>query len=243
MVHGASQNRRVFDRQVQVFQADYRLLLIDLPGHGLSADLSGPYGLEEFAASISGALRAAGVAQTHFWGTHSGAGAGLWLACNSPETFVSLVLEGPVIPGHPLPAVTNTLQAVTDVMRRQGVEAAREFWWQEGGWFSVMRKRPIECRAGDHRAIIDEFMGQPWLHTGLALSSMTPIDDSLRNLEIPVLIINGEHDVVDFIEAANALGAIIPNCQRAVIEEAGGFPLWEFPERVNTVVRAFLPRG
>ncbi len=40
MVHGVSQNRRVFSAQVAAFGEDYRLLLIDLPGHGLSAEIA-----------------------------------------------------------------------------------------------------------------------------------------------------------------------------------------------------------
>ena len=51
---------------------------------------------------------------------------------------------------------------------------------------------------------------------------------------------NGEHDVAEFLEAAEALDALLPNCRRRAIEKAGGFPLWEFPQRVNDAVRTFL---
>jgi hypothetical protein len=34
----------------------------------------------------------------------------------------------------------------------------------------------------------------------------------------------------------------LPDAERARIEEAGGFPLWEFPDRVNARVRRFLDR-
>ena len=240
MVHGVSQDHRVFDRQVEAFREQYRLLLVDLPGHGLSSELPGPYGLREFASSIAGALQAAGIAQTHFWGTHIGAGAGLFQACQSPHVFSSLILEGPVFPGRVLPSVTEAIANVKHVAQQDGIEAAREVWWREGAWFSVMRARPKECRAAEQRAIIDDFTGRPWLDDGLAPSPFASIDDLLAQLEKPVLIMNGEHDVVEFVDAADALEAVLPNCRRAVIKEAGGFPLWEFPERVNQEVRRFL---
>ena len=41
MVHGMSQDRRVFASQVAAFRTDYRIVLIDLPGHGLSSGLPG----------------------------------------------------------------------------------------------------------------------------------------------------------------------------------------------------------
>jgi 3-oxoadipate enol-lactonase len=240
MVHGVSQNRRLFERQVEAFAATFRLLLIDLPGHGLSSDVPGPYGLTQFAAGIADVLKTEAVDRCHFWGTHTGAGAGLVLACDRSELFRSLILEGPVFPGRPLPAVSEVLSRVSKALESDGIEAARQLWWQIGPWFSVMHARPQECRAAGQRALIDEFMGAPWRQANLVAQPVTNIDQQLAGLEIPVLIINGEHDVAGFVSSAKALAALIPHCRRVTIDDAGGFPLWEFPERVNDVVRRFL---
>ena len=51
---------------------------------------------------------------------------------------------------------------------------------------------------------------------------------------------NGEHDLPDFLKAANDLSALIPDCRRVSVRDGGGFPFWEFPDRVNKEVRAFL---
>ena len=240
MVHGVSQDHRVFDRQVEAFEQDFRLLLLDLPGHGRSATLPGPYGLQEYAASISGALDLAGVNQCHFWGTHLGAGAGLVLACEEPSRFVSMILEGPVFPGRPLPSVSTLLARISSIARTEGMAAARDAWWRQGPWFEIMRARPDECRAAEQRAIIDSFPGTPWLDDGLVSRALPPLKQALAALKVPVLIMNGQHDVPDFVEAADALAAIMPDCRRVEIEDAGGFPLWEFPERVNSVAADFL---
>ncbi|MGI9381850.1 MAG: alpha/beta fold hydrolase [Methyloligellaceae bacterium] len=239
MVHGVSQDRRVFSAQVAEFKAGFRLLLVDLPGHGLSSDLSGPYGLQEFAASIQAAVSDAGVEKSHFWGTHIGAGAGLLLACREPGLFRSLVLEGPIFPGRALPAVSELLARIAATAREEGIDAARHLWWEEGGWFAVMRAHPDTCRAAGQRAMIAEFQGQPWLDAGL-VSAFAPIDDALAGLQVPTLIMNGEHDLSEFKGIAHELTALLPRCRRTVIAEAGGFPLWEFPDRVNAEVRRFF---
>ena len=44
-----------------------------------------------------------------------------------------------------------------------------------------MRQRPIECRAAEHRAIIDEFQGGPWLDAGL-MALIPPVDEALARL-------------------------------------------------------------
>ena len=77
MVHGASHDQRYFSSQVQAFQQDYRLLLIDLPGHGQSASSPGPYGFEEYAMSVLAAMDAAGVDETHYLASHTGAAVAL----------------------------------------------------------------------------------------------------------------------------------------------------------------------
>ena len=240
MVHGISQDRRVYDRQVAAFRRDFQICLIDLPGHGLSSAMAGPYGLAEYAAAIAGAWDQAGIEGGHFWGTHLGAGAGLLLACRQPRSFTSLVLEGPVFPGRDLPAAAAILATVALAAKSHGMAAAREIWWRQSDWFAVMRARPEQCRAAQQRAMIDDFQGQPWLDSGLISRPIAALDECLAELEIPVLIINGEHDMADFIAAAEALAALLPNCRRQVIADAGGFPLWEFPVPVNRAVGAFL---
>ena len=239
LVHGMSQDRRVFSAQLAEFRADYRLLLIDLPGHGQSAHMPGPYGAEEFAAGVRAAMEAAGVERTHYLGTHTGAGVGLLLACREPERFASLLLEGPVLPGR-LPAYAGEmLERVKQIAREEGMEAARAHWWEQGGWFAVMRERPEQCHAAEQQAILAEFQGGPWLHTQIP-AAIEPYEHKLAQLQAPVLIVNGEHDLSDFLQAAEDVAALLPNARRAVIPDAGGFPLCEFPERVNAELRGFL---
>lgn len=240
MVHGVSQDRRVFSTQVDAFATDYQLILIDLPGHGLSSDSPGPYGLEEFSESIQRALVRAGVELPIFWGTHLGAGAGLLLACRHQSLFQSMILEAPVFPGRPLPAVNDLLSRIGETARLHGIGAARTQWWHEGGWFAVMRDNPEQCRAREHLDIINSFTGRPWLDAGLASRPIASIDQALAKLGCPILIMNGEFDLQDFRDVADDLIQALPDGQHVTIEGGGGFPLWEFPERVNDVVRKFL---
>jgi pimeloyl-ACP methyl ester carboxylesterase len=239
LVHGMSQHRGVFSAQVAAFRTRYRLLLIDLPGHGLSAGLPGPFGLAEYAASCRAALDDAGVARTHFWGTHTGAGVALLLAVREPARFAALVLEGPVLPGSPPPSVAQMLAEVGTLARGQGMEAARRHWWERSGWFAVMRERPGPARAAAQQAMVAEFPGAPWLDTGAPAPVTFALED-LASLQVPVLVVNGEHEVPDFLPARDALLAALPLAQGAVIPGGGGFPLWEQPDRVNAEVQRFL---
>ena len=90
--------------------------------------------------------------------------------------------------------------------------------------------------------MIDDFEGQPWLDAGLISRPVGNIEVRLAVLETPSLIISGEHDLPDFLNIAQDLKAIMPKADRVIIPEAGGFPLWEFPDRVNQVAMDFLAR-
>ncbi len=239
MVHGMSQDRRVFSAQVDAFKHRYRILAIDLPGHGLSADIPGPYGHIELAAEVAGAIDRAGAVPCIYWATHTGTALGLLLACRRPDRFRCLVLEGVVLPGRAMPSIDTELQRIRDVARSRGIAEARRQWFDETDWFAVIRRHPEACRAAAHRAIVGAFSGAPWLDDGPA-RPVAPIDDKLKSLDLPVLIYNGAHDLPDFADAADRLEALAPRARRATIADAGGFPAWEFPDRVNRLVADFL---
>ena len=239
LVHGASQDMRVFSAQRDEFSRDFRLLLVDLPGHGGSAGMPGPFGPAEHAGAVLAALERAGIDRAHYWGTHTGAAVGLLLAVRYPQRLHALVLEGAVIPGVAMPSVTHWFERACATARERGVEAARREWFGEAEWFRVIREDPRACRADEHRAMIAEFGGAPWLD-GRSPSTVTDVAPALARIDSPVLLVNGEHDLGDFQETALTLARELPRAERVVIPGAGGFPLWEYPERVNPRVRAFL---
>lgn len=239
MVHGMSHDHRFFSAQIPHFESSYRIALIDLPGHGLAAATPGPFGPEEYSAGVQSALDAAGVDGLHYWGTHTGAGIGLLLAARQPDRFRSLVLEGPVIPAAPPPYVARRLESARNAARNHGIEFALNDWWEQSAWFDVMRAHPVRCRAAENREMVMAFGGAPWLDDTPA----TPLSFEIRQLSAivaPVLLFNGEHDHPEFIDASKKLETVLPDVRRVEISDAGGFPTWEFPDRVNGEVERFL---
>ena len=138
-----------------------------------------------------------------------------------------------------MPCVDRELQRARDTARTAGVAEACRQWFDEAAWFDVMRAHPEECRAAEHWAIVSAFSGAPWLQTGAA-APVAPIDGRLASLDVPVLLYNGAHDIADFVDVANRLEALLPRVTRATIADAGGFPAWEFPARVNRLAEDFL---
>lgn len=242
MVHGFTQDSRYFSAQLADFQDDFRIALIDLRGHGQAAQLPGPYGIEEYADDIAVALDRAGIERAHYWGTHTGAAVGLILALRQPERLVSLVLEGPSLPGSAMPKVAELIERARSIAHSRGLAEAREDWFYRADWFAHMRQYPERCRAEAHRAMIREFAGNPWLSEQVA-RPVTPVAEHLAEIRQPVLVYNGDSDLDEFKQAAARLEAGLAQVHRQEIAQAGGFPAWESPETVNALVGDFLAGG
>ena len=76
--------------------------------------------------------------------------------------------------------------------------------------------------------------------TLLTLAARTDTADSLKNINIPVLIINGEEDKIINIDFAKSLNSKIKGSKLAVMKNSGHFPNMENPEEFNKAVREFL---
>ncbi len=239
LVHGFTHHHPYFSVQIPEFQPDFRLCLPDLRGHGRSAELAGPYGIEEYADDLIAVLDAAGIEQTHYWGTHTGAAIGLVLALRQPHRFRSLILEGATVPGLEMPRVGELIDRAKSLAQAEGKEVALADWFTRADWFAYIWSHPEQCRLDEFKQLAIAFTGDPWL-SPLAPRPVTPVVEALKTIRLPVLVYNGEADMPDFKRAATCLSASLPDVRREEIPEAGGFPAWENPFAVNQRVRRFL---
>jgi pimeloyl-ACP methyl ester carboxylesterase len=184
MVHGFTQSSDYFSSQVPNFRRDFRILLIDLRGHGKSANAPGPYGVEEYADDVLAVLDGAEVEKAHFWGTHIGAAAGLVLSLRQPERLSSLVLEGPFLPGFNMPKVPELIGRARSIAQSRGIKAALDDWFEHADWFEYMRDHPQACRSKEHKAMILEFGGMPLLNA-LTARQVTPVTERIADIRLP----------------------------------------------------------
>ncbi len=239
LVHGFSQNRHYFAPALPNLRGKYRLLLVDLRGHGASAGLPGPFGIEEYADDLEQVFAAEKVERTHYWGTHTGSAVGLVLALRRPALLEKLVLEGVVLPGSSMPRTAELQERASGIARAEGVPAALADWLDHADWFANMNAYPVETSAAGQRVLVNEFDGAPWL-SELAPRPVTGVRSRLDEIDQPTLLYNGAEDLDEFEQVAAVLEAELLSVERHVIPGAGGFPLWERPSRVVPLVLKHL---
>ena len=237
MVHGMSQDHRYFGEQVEAFRSHYRILLIDLPGHGLSSEVEGPYGHTEFAAHVERILDDPRYDRVHYWGTHTGGTVGVLLGFRRPDMFRSLLLEAPSVPGENPQIVNGLIAGARQRARDESIDAALDFWWHESPWFDSMRSDPGPFRAVEHRSMVLEFGARPWTDKAPSV----PVGDILPSrVRIPVLVYQGEHDHPEFFASAQDVCGLFPGARYELVPGLGGFPAWEDPNEINAMAAGFI---
>ncbi|MEA3439760.1 MAG: alpha/beta hydrolase [Chloroflexota bacterium] len=93
-LHFSGANLMMWQRIIPNFQDHYRLILVDLRGHGKSDRSETGYHMDEMARDVIGVMQHLKLERAHIVGSSLGAEVGLSMAVNYPAKVISLVLDG-----------------------------------------------------------------------------------------------------------------------------------------------------
>jgi pimeloyl-ACP methyl ester carboxylesterase len=93
-LHFSGANLMMWQRAIPYFQDHYRVLLVDLRGHGKSNKPETGYHMDDMARDVIGVMQQLEIEWAHIVGSSLGAEVGLSLAANYPEKVISLVCDG-----------------------------------------------------------------------------------------------------------------------------------------------------
>jgi 2-succinyl-6-hydroxy-2,4-cyclohexadiene-1-carboxylate synthase len=95
-LHFSGANLWMWQRAIPIFQDRYRLILVDLRGHGKSDKPERGYHMDQMAHDVIAMMPQLELERAHIVGSSLGAEVGLSMAANDPEKVLSLVCEGAV---------------------------------------------------------------------------------------------------------------------------------------------------
>lgn len=240
-IHGYTQSRLCWDRQLQSDLADeFRLVAMDLRGHGDSAKPAGAYD------------------DPALWGDDVQAVIDE-LALDQP-TLVGWSYGGLVMSDYFKTHGTDDVAGVNFVgaISKIGSEAANDvigevFFDHIPGFTSTDVEESIDtlstfvgdCVYGDLSARDRYYMlgynaaVPPHVRAGL-LERESDNDDTLRELDIPALFTHGEEDTVVLPDATEEHAEMVPDSAVSWYSEVGHSPFWERPEQFNDELREFV---
>ena len=252
-IHGILGSQRQWAHLVDNMDADHRVLVPDLFGHGESAKPMGDYSLSAHAATLRDLLDHLGIERVTLVGHSLGGGIAMQFYYLFPERVDRLVLVSSgglgrevnlILRSATLPGARQVLSLVASAPVLSRVEALGQRAFRIGwrptpdidamwrGFSSLADRESRNAFLATARSVID-FGGQT-----------VSANDHLAGVRpIPTLIVWGSKDRM--IPAWHALTAqrAIPDCRVELFEGAGHFPHLDDPDRFARVLREFMSAG
>lgn len=240
-LHFGGGNLRVWQRVVSYFQERYRLILVDLRGHGKSDRPATGYHIDEMAQDVIGVMAHLELEQAHIVGSSLGAEVALSIAANHPEKVHSIVCDGALSSEYgpygtwegseaefeahiasQLERIRNKPDTLFDSVDAL-VEARRELFEKYGWWnayVEAVERYGAYAVAGKYRT----GMGKQVLESYMPHYFRYRFEDYYRRVKCPLLMLV-EKDLDDEREKAAMQGL----CELAVRGEIVEIDGWVHP--------------
>jgi pimeloyl-ACP methyl ester carboxylesterase len=199
----------------------FRVIAIEMPGFGHSAENTRSCTIPELAATIVKAADALGLDRFDLMGTSFGGKAALWLAIHNPERVRALVLEAPAAIR---PSGTAPVSGTPEQM------AARLYAHPER--MPKLAATDPDVQAQQQR-LVARLRG-PDRDAGL--------EEAIRRLDTPTLVLFGTLDRVIPSDMGRHYKELLPNGHLAFVYDAGHAIGAERPEAFAEIVTDFLER-
>ena len=237
--HSYLVDHRQFDAQIEALSDTFRVVAYDHRDHGASGRASSPYDLGRLVHDAEAVIDAADAAPCHFVGLSTGGFVGMRLALKSPELLRSLTLMDTSGQAEPWPARARyrMLLALLGLVGTRPVigSAMRSMFSPE-----FLRDPTRQDDVDLWRSRIGANDPQALIRFGRAIFARDDVLEPLRTVQVPTLVMVGEHDRSLPVARARALVAAIPGARLEIIPAAGHLSTIEQPEHVNQTVRSFL---
>lgn len=234
-LHGLGSSADDWERQLPAVAEDYRVILVDLPGHGRSALPVGRLTVQGMAREVDGLLAHLGEGGVHVVGLSLGACVALALAHRAPTRVRSLTLVNAFArlrPAGTRGALRMALRAVllgTAPMTTVASLVARTVF-------------PRPEQAALRQAAVVSLARTSRRAYAAAAAAVAGFDAraSLTDVRCPTMVVAGIDDGTVAIEAKDALARGIAGARLVLVPDSGHVTNVDQPVVFNAVLREFL---
>ncbi|HYX90251.1 MAG TPA: 2-succinyl-6-hydroxy-2,4-cyclohexadiene-1-carboxylate synthase, partial [Myxococcaceae bacterium] len=244
LLHGFTGNRETWSRVEPHLVDRFRLIRVDLPGHGGSPPPAAPglVGFMETVRALEAILDEAGVARAHVAGYSQGARVALGVAMEAPARIERLVMESGTAGLHRRKDRAERRRAderLADEILTGGVDAFVRRW-ELLPLFAGLRRLPsADQQAIRTRRSSASAEGLAGALRALGLGVQPDYWTRLWKLRVPTLLLTGAEDT-KFTALARRMAAELPIVWSCAFEGVGHAPHLEAPEAWAREVIDFL---
>lgn len=234
---------------------DRPVVFYDQLGCGRSAGPTDPdlFSLENLFAEVAAVRDAVGLTDYHLYGQSAGTAIASGFAKHNMRGIKSLVLSSAVLDEeHWRPYVEEQVENLPDDVRAAIADAEEQgtIWTEDYEKAALEYTRRHICRVFPFPEVIDKM----WEGVGPSLEVMYggkiltddsaklrhfSVLDGLGAIDVPVLFMNGRHDLCA-PEVAEFYAGLLPDARPEVFEDSSHYPHIEEPEQHERVINSFL---
>ena len=238
LIHGLDRVARTFDHVVPHFTSRYRVIAVDMRGHGDSDwDPQARYVVDDHVSDLEGLVAQLGLRNITLWGNSTGGRVVQVFAGKHPD-LVARVISEDVGPERP--------QQISDSYARR-VKQEEQGWASEEELFATLMKatgaaeaviRPY-VRYGTKRRADGRLVWKrdPNLVKGFVA---TDLWQHVRNIRAPILYVLGGRSTIVPVETQEKLKGTLPHVTISTIPGVGHYPSDEKPAEFLAIVDRFL---
>lgn len=230
-LHPAFSDHRAFDRQVDFFAKKYRVISVDMIGHGLSQVRKSNDKIDASTRHIADIMAAEGYDKAHMVGVSLGSLVAQYFAVENPQKILTLTSLG----GYNINKINP--------------EAAEA----QGGGLGMMLRALFSMSSFRAKAAMMTaytMEGQALFHKSASLFTrksfmvMRGFENIIKDREFaptyPTLILVGDHDIEFAKQLSQTWHADFPSNKYQLIDGAGHCANMDLPDVFNDVVGEFL---
>ena len=239
LLHGISRVAHSFDHLAPHFAGRFRVIAVDMRGHGESAwHPEGAYLVEDYAKDVAALIATLGLQDIVLWGNSTGGRVAQVIAGTTPELVAGVIVEdvGPERPS----AVSN---------RR-----AQRMGNEENGWASTdeLLAHVSKSYPRTSRSVLENFVRHGskaradgrivWKRDPAILKGFVPTElwDSVSRITAPIIYILGGESAIVPPETQERLRTTLPQCRIVTMPGLGHYPSDEQPGAFLAIVDEFL---
>jgi len=241
LIHGYTDNARDWVPMLPYLSKRYRLILVDIRGHGQSSKPECCYTRLDFAYDIKLLLDALGVPKADIVGHSLGSIIAQTFAEYWPERTAHVVLISSTGGSPPdRPKKPPRFDYAAEIRKlKEPIEADSPFmiaWWDsptpvDPEFIRRQRKDAAGIPLRVWLAVLDQ---------ALPGNTYADLQGTLPRLKAPTLLIWGSKDPIMEENVRQSLRNALPNAQVKIFDGLGHNPFWEDPRAVAETVNAFL---
>ncbi|WP_225744018.1 alpha/beta fold hydrolase [Marinilactibacillus sp. Marseille-P9653] len=234
LLHAGIADKRMWTKEVDYLSRHFQVINIDLPGFGKSEILGNCI---DFTETINSVMHHYQLTEVILMAASFGGKIAIDYTLLYPDKVSKLILISPAVSGW-----QNSLE-LDDYERKEetaetvldSIELNYQFW--------IERNLDKQFLSDANKNLLYDMLGNLFSKETDHVEEIEQVENSLlllNKLELPLLMINGDHDVVDFLEIGRYMEKVVQSSKRVLIPFATHLPNFNNEKLFKKTVLSFL---